>query len=45
VAVQVSWAPGARVVVGQLIAERPGMGSVTSMVWAVTLPELITWYE
>ena len=39
---QVSEAPGARVVLGQLMADRPAMGSVTPTEVRVTLPVLVT---
>lgn len=42
VAVHVVAAPGANVVVGQLMAERPVSGSVTEIVVNVTLPVLVT---
>ena len=35
-------APGARVVTGQVIADRPGIGSVTVTALRVTLPVLVT---
>ncbi len=41
-AVQVSEAPGASVVTEQLIADRPGIGSVTVTGFRVTLPVLVT---
>jgi hypothetical protein len=42
VAVHVSDAPGARVLLGQEMAERPVMGSVTATEVRVTLPLLVT---
>ncbi len=42
VAVHVSDSPGSRVDDGQVIADRPGRGSVTSTECSVTLPVLVT---
>src|SRR5262245_33114889 len=45
VAVHVTLSLGANVVTGQLIADKPDAGSVTSMLFTVTFPVLVTRYE